>query len=204
MKGKDLDLLHELAPVDGSYSTVKGGRLLKHHFYFLAFKPTNYFAIWQETDKQTRHVIYLLDEETQHSFSYTYNQSLMLALFWSSSLFWEHLILWPSISLAVCLGLACSVFLLLRMWSRQGCCWQLRVPQAGCSVNSVINIHTHALYAILAGSCSVVLDVKKSQIKDKCQFAVESFKASWQKQTCGSKPHGWKWATNGTEADSCF
>lgn len=75
MKGKDLDLLHELAPVDGSHSTVKGGRrLLKHHFYFLAFKPTYYFAIWKETDKQTRHVIYLLNEETQHSFSYTYNK----------------------------------------------------------------------------------------------------------------------------------
>lgn len=67
MKGKDLDLLHELAPVDGSHSTVKGGRrLLKHHFYFLAFKPTYYFAIWQETDKQTRHVIYSMKKLSIH------------------------------------------------------------------------------------------------------------------------------------------
>lgn len=53
----------------------------------------------------------------------------------------------------------------------------------------------------MAGSCPVVLDVKKSQIKDKCQFEVNPLVAPWQKQTCGFKPHGWKWTTNGAEAD---
>lgn len=44
----------------------------------------------------------------------------------------------------------------------------------------------------MAGRYPVVLDVKKSQIRDKWQFKVDPLVASWQKHTCGFKPHGKK------------